>query len=192
MPAYKAVVFDRDSTLNVTTQILRAGQKPGDATDGYVLSPDELALFPCVQPALATLRAQGVRLFVFTQQNGIGKGLVTSAGIDAIHAHMNALLGADAAIEKFYYAWSIPGQPVDARAKPSPAMLHEVMQEHGLAAADILVAGDSKRDYEAAVAAGMDFVWIRDDLRRVAEADMQKTGCAVYEDVAEMVREVFP
>ncbi len=192
MPAYKAVVFDRDSTLNVTTQILRAGQKPGDPTDGYVLSRDELRLFPAVKPALAVLRAQGVRLFVFTQQNGIGKGLVTPADVDAIHMHMNVLLGADAAIEKFYYAWSIPGQPADPRAKPSPAMLNEIIQEHGLKAAEVLVAGDSKRDYDAAMAAGMDFVWIRDDLRRVAEADMQKTGCAVYDDVAEMVRELFP
>lgn len=191
MPAYKAVVFDRDSTLNVTTQILRTGQKPGDPTDGYVLSPEELALFPSVKPALTSLRAQGLRLFVFTQQNGIGKGLVTPAEIDAIHAHMNMLLGADAAIEKFYYAWSVPGQPVDPRAKPSPAMLFEIMQEHGFKAAEVLVAGDSKRDYAAAMAAGMDFVWIRDDLRRVAEADMQKTGCRVYDDVAEMVRDLF-
>lgn len=191
MPAYKAVVFDRDSTLNVTTQILRAGQKQGDPTDGYVLSPDEMQLFPAVVPALTALRARGIRLFVFTQQNGIGKGLITPQQLDDIHIHMNNLLGPAAAIEKFYYAWSTPGQPEDPRAKPSPAMLHEIMHDHGFNAADVVVVGDSKRDYKAAIAAGLDFIWIRDDLRRVPEEDMRRTGCPIYDDVGEMVRAAF-
>lgn len=191
MPAYKAVVFDRDSTLNVTTQILRAGQKPGDATDGYVLSPDEMQLFPSVVPALTALRAQGVRLFVFTQQNCIGKGLITAEQVEGIHHYMNGLLGPAAAIEKFYYAWNKPGQGEDPRAKPSPAMLLEIMQDHGFTAADVLVVGDSKRDYKAAVAAGMDFVWIRDDLRRLPEEEMRQTGCPVFDDVGEMVHSIF-
>lgn len=192
MKKYKAVIFDRDATLNATTQILRAGQQAGDATDGYVLAPDELSLFPAVKPALAALRAQGVLPFVFTQQNCIGKGLVTAAAVAAIHAHMNVLLGADATIEKFYLAWDTPGQGEDARAKPSPAMIAEIMADYGLKPEDILVAGDSKRDYKSACAAGVDFVWIRDDLQRVSEADMQATGCAIYDDVLAMTQDIFP
>ncbi|MDP2205017.1 MAG: HAD-IIIA family hydrolase [Alphaproteobacteria bacterium] len=191
MKQYKAVIFDRDATLNTTTQILRAGQAAGDATDGYVLAPDELSLFPAVKPAMAALRAQGILPFVFTQQNCIGKGLVTPAGVEAIHAHMNMLLGADAAIEKFYLAWNTPGQGDDARAKPSPAMIFEIMADYGLKPEEVLVAGDSKRDYKSARAADVDFVWIRDDLRRVSEADMQATGCAIYDDVLAMTQAVF-
>jgi hypothetical protein len=37
----------------------------------------------------------------------------------------------------------------------------------------------------------VDFVWIRDDLRRVSEADMQSTGCKIYDDVQGMVRDIF-
>jgi len=192
MKRYKAVIFDRDATLNATTQILRKGQAAGEATDGYVLAPDELTLFPAVKPALAALRAQGILPFVFTQQNCIGKGLVSAAGVEAIHAHMNALLGPDAAIEKFYLAWNTPGQGEDARAKPSPAMIFEIMADYGLKSEDILVAGDSKRDYKSARAAGVDFVWIRDDLKRVSEADMQATGCAVYDDVLAMAQDILP
>jgi len=192
MKRYKAVIFDRDATLNATTQILRKGQAAGEATDGYVLAPDELTLFPAVKPALAALRAQGILPFVFTQQNCIGKGLVTAAGVEVIHAHMNALLGPDAAIEKFYLAWNTPGQGEDARAKPSPAMVFEIMADYGLKPEDILVAGDSKRDYKSARAAGVDFVWIRDDLKRVSEADMQATGCAIYDDVLAMAQDLLP
>ena len=53
MSIYKAVIFNRDATLNRTTQILRAGQTAGDTTDGYVLASHELELFPAVRPALA-------------------------------------------------------------------------------------------------------------------------------------------
>ncbi|HRI75535.1 MAG TPA: HAD-IIIA family hydrolase [Alphaproteobacteria bacterium] len=192
MSAYKAVIFDRDATLNRTTQILRAGQAAGDKTDGYVLAPHELELFPAVKPALVALRALGVLPFVFTQQNCIGKGLVSADDVAAIHAHMNGILGTAAAIEKFYLAWSVPGQPEDARAKPSPAMILEMMQEYALKPADVLAAGDSMRDYKSARAAGVDFVWIRDDLGRVSEADMQATGCKIYDDVQAMVRDIFP
>lgn len=48
------------------------------------------------------------------------------------------------------------------------------------------------RDYKSARAAGVDFVWIRDDLGRVSEADMQATGCKIYDDVQAMVRDIFP
>ena len=52
----KAFIFDRDGTLNRTTQILRAGQKEGDPTDGYVLAPHELELLPGVREALSVLQ----------------------------------------------------------------------------------------------------------------------------------------
>lgn len=188
---YKAVVFDRDATLNCTTQILRAGQAAGDKTDGYVLAREELVLFPAVKPALEALRKAGILPFVFTQQNCIGKGLIDAAGVEDIHAHMNGLLGPDAQVEKFYLAWSVPGQAEDPRAKPSPAMIFEIMSEYNLAPQHVLVAGDSMRDYKSARAAGVDFVWIRDDLQRVSEAEMQATGCAVYDDVLQMVQNIL-
>lgn len=184
---YKAVIFDRDATLNKTTQILRAGQKAGDQTDGYVLSPDELTLLPAVKPALTLLRQRGILPFVFTQQNCIGKGLVSKEGVDAIHAHMNDLLGDTARIEKFYLAWNVPNQPDDPRAKPSPAMINEVLSDYNFKKVDVLVVGDSLRDYRSAKAAGVDFVWVRDDLHRVPEDVMQETGCPVFDDVQEVI-----
>lgn len=187
----KAVIFDRDATLNKTTQILRAGQQSGDPTDGYVLSPAELELFPVVRPALALLRQRGIKPFVFTQQNCIGKGLVSVEEVNAIHAHMNERLGAAARIEKFYLAWNVKGESESTRAKPSPAMIHEVMAEYHLKPEEIIVAGDSMRDYKSAKAAGVAFVWVRDDLKRVSEEDMRATGCPVYDDVKAFADDLF-
>lgn len=182
----KAVILDRDGTLNRTTDILRPGQGPGDKTDGYVLKPEELDLFPTTKPALKLLRENGITPFVYTQQNCIGKGLVTKEEIDAVHAHMNAVLGEGARIEAFKLAWQVPGAEPDPRAKPSPAMILEIMEEYGLAPSDVVAVGDSKRDYKSAEAAGVDFIWIRDDLQRVPEADMTATDCPVFDDVLQM------
>lgn len=187
----KAVIFDRDATLNKTTQILRAGQQAGDKTDGYVLTPAELELFPAVKPAITMLRQRGIKPFVFTQQNCIGKGLVSVEDVNAIHEHMNDLLGAGARIEKFYLAWNVTGDPESARAKPSPAMIHEIMAEYNLKPEEMIVVGDSMRDYQSAKAAGVSFVWVRDDLRRVAEEDMRATGCPVYDDVKAFADDLF-
>ncbi|HEX2751595.1 MAG TPA: HAD-IIIA family hydrolase [Alphaproteobacteria bacterium] len=187
----KAVIFDRDATLNKTTQILRAGQQPGDPMDGYVLSPQELELFPAVKPALAMLRQRGIKPFVFTQQNCIGKGLVSVEQVNAIHDHMNDQLGAGARIEKFYLAWNMKDAPENARAKPSPAMIHEIMAEYNLKPEEIIVVGDSMRDYKSAKAAGVAYVWVRDDQKRVVEEEMRATGCPVYDDVKAFADDLF-
>ena len=186
---YKAIIFDRDATLNHTTQILRHHQAPDAPTDGYVLCPAELRLFDGVKPALTLLRQNGLTPFVFTQQNCIGKGLVTQEDVSQIHQNKTTLLGHDARIEAIYVACSTPSQPKDPRAKPSPAMIFEIMKDHNLQPADILVMGDSKRDHMAAVAAGVDFVWVRDDLNRVSDADMAKTGCPIFNDVLSAVQQ---
>lgn len=193
MQKIRAVIFDRDATLNATTQILRPWQSADETkTDGYVLAPGELSLFPSVKPALTLLRAQGILPFVFTQQNCVGKGLLSAQGLADIHARMNELLGQGAAIEKFYTAWNTAGQPEDPRAKPSPAMIHEILADYGLSAAEVIVVGDSKRDYKSAKAASVDFVWVRDDLGRVSEEEMQATGCPVFDDVLAFVQAQFP
>ncbi len=176
---YKAVIFDRDGTLNRTTRILRAGQHAQDPTDGYVLHPDELELLPTAAQTIALLRQNSVLPFVFTQQNCIHKGLVTLPVIDDIHARMNMLLGPLAQIEAFYVAVS----PHDPRAKPAPTMIHEIMSAYALAPHQIVVIGDSRRDCQAAQAAGVDFIWVRDDLARVTEDVMRASGYPVFDDV---------
>ena len=144
---FKAVVFDRDGTLNRNASLNLY----------YVTRPDELELFSGVKETLTLLRQQNILPFVFTQQNGISKEdwpQMTEEALAAVHARMQEMLGAAAKIEKFYHA------PADdhAWAKPGAGMLQAIMDEYGYAPEEMLVVGDSKRDYEAAVAAGCPFV----------------------------------
>lgn len=182
----KAFIFDRDGTLNHTTQILRPGQKAGDPTDGYVLSPDELTLLPGVKGALSHLTSRGIRSFVFTQQNSVGKGLLDEETLRAIHDRMNGLLAPDALISEFFYAT----HKDDPRAKPNPLMIEKILEKYALQKDEVIVAGDSMRDYRAALAAGVRFAWVRDDLNRVTDADMQATGCPIFNNVMDLVTEI--
>lgn len=187
----KAVIFDRDATLNETTQILRSGQKAGDKTDGYVLAKEELKLFAAVQTAMQKLRQHGITPFVFTQQNSIGKGLTTKENVDAIHQHMNDILGDDGKIEAYYVAWQVPNAEPDPRAKPSPAMILEILNDYGLEKEDVIVIGDSMRDYQSAKNADVQYMWVRDDLKRLSEVQMQETDCPVFDNVLEAVDHIL-
>lgn len=182
----KAFIFDRDGTLNHTTQILRPGQAVGDATDGYVLSPDELALLPGVREALAILAVRGIKSFVFTQQNSVGKGLLDEETLHKIHGRMNLLLSPETQIDDFFYAT----HKDDPRAKPNPLMIEQILEKHALQKHEVVVAGDSMRDCKAAVAAGVRFAWVRDDLNRVSDADMQTTGWPIFSNVMDLVTEI--
>lgn len=77
----KALFLDRDGVLNVLRH------------NDYVKSPDELVLLPGVAEAVAVCRRHFDYIFVVTNQQGIGKGLMTEDDLDAIHAKLLAAIG---------------------------------------------------------------------------------------------------
>ncbi|MFM7605215.1 MAG: histidinol phosphate phosphatase, partial [Prosthecobacter sp.] len=77
-----AVFFDRDGVVNVS---------PGE---GYVLREEDFHLSPGIIEALIVCRKRGFLLILCTSQQGVGKGLMTQATLDAIHALMQDRLAA--------------------------------------------------------------------------------------------------
>lgn len=146
----KAIAFDRDGTLNDMAL-------PNGESLYYVLKPSELKLFDDVPPALAQLRQAGILPYVFTQQNGIGKGLLTEDGLADIHAECQRHLGEEARIEAYYHAPTNDAPD----GKPHPGMLHKIMKAANCAPHELLAVGDSLRDYECAQNAGVPFIFLR-------------------------------
>ena len=72
--------LDRDGVIN---QYL-----PGE----YVRTPDELVILPGVVDAIKALKDAGWQVAMVTNQQGIGKGLMTPADLDAVHAKLYAAL----------------------------------------------------------------------------------------------------
>jgi D-glycero-D-manno-heptose 1,7-bisphosphate phosphatase len=99
--------LDRDGVINART--------PGD----YVRTPEAFQLLPQVPEAIAVLKNYFQRIFVVTNQAGIGKGLMTYADIDAVHATMQSMI--PTVFDGIYYCPHRPEQNCNCR-KPKPGM----------------------------------------------------------------------
>ncbi|MFT7433002.1 MAG: D-glycero-D-manno-heptose 1,7-bisphosphate phosphatase [Alphaproteobacteria bacterium] len=177
---YKAIIFDRDGTLNATST------GPG----GYVLSPKDIKLLPHVQESLAQLKSKGVALYVFTQQRCINKGLLKVEVLNQIHDRLNALLGDAADIDAFYYCPHLADEGCDC-SKPKPGMLFDCMKDHNLKPEEVLVVGDSVRDYDSAKAASLDFAFVPNDLGKHTAEEYAATGKALYKDLEKLIAGEF-
>ena len=78
-PPLRAVLFDRDGTL--------VHDVP------YNGNPDLVKPVDGAAEALESLRRNGVRIGVLTNQSGVGRGLVSRAAVDAVNARVDGLLG---------------------------------------------------------------------------------------------------
>lgn len=177
---YKAIIFDRDGTLNATSR----------SEGGYVLNAEDLTLLPFVQESLKKLKDKGLKLYVFTQQRCIGKGLLSEESLTEIHKKLNALLGEDASIDTFYHCPHL----VDAGcacSKPKAGMLFDCMKEHNLNPEEVLVVGDSLRDFYAAQNAHLDFAFVPNDLGKHTSEEYAATGAPYFQNLHDLVNKLF-
>src|SRR5512133_1038021 len=98
----RAVFLDRDGTLIEEAH--------------YLSRPEQVVVFPGAGAALKQLQEAGFKLFLVTNQSGVGRGYFTLADVEAVHARLTAELGAaGAGFEKIYVAPEAPDQPSRGR-----------------------------------------------------------------------------
>ena len=139
-PLRAALFLDRDGV------IIRDG--------GYLGKPTAVVLLPGVRDALrCAVRTH--RLFVLTNQSGIGRGYYTWQDAEAVNARMLALLRLPApGIEQIAMA---PERPEEASPyrKPSPRYLLETMAWEDLDPAQCWMVGDRLADLRTGIRAGI-------------------------------------
>jgi D-glycero-D-manno-heptose 1,7-bisphosphate phosphatase len=141
MPTNQAVFLDRDGVLIEERR--------------YLHRVDEVAIFPGTGPALRRLQDAGFRLFVITNQSGVGRGYFTLAEVALVHAHLeNELAKSGVRFEEIYVAPEAPDQPSRGR-KPSPQFLFEARAAFGLDLAQSYMVGDKLIDLECGWNAGV-------------------------------------
>lgn len=134
-------VLDRDGVINFDSA-------------AYIKHPDEWRPIPGSIEAIAQLSQAGMRVFIVTNQSGIGRGFFTLATLDAIHARLRgAVTAAGGAIAAIYFCPHLPGDGCDCR-KPRVGLLRRLETEHGLALARQPLVGDKWSDLEAARGVG--------------------------------------
>ena len=120
--------------------------------EGYMSRPEQIELLPGAADALRRARSAGVRLYLVTNQSGIGRGYYTMSDAEACNRRLEELLGV--AFDGICIAPERPDEPSRYR-KPSPAYLRERIAEDGLDPARCRAVGDKVSDLECGLAAGV-------------------------------------
>ena len=150
----QALILDRDGTLIEHVP--------------YLSDPADVRLLPGVREALQYARTAGARLFLHSNQSGIGRGYFTNAAVVACNQRLIELLDlGPAPFERICIAAEAPDQPSSYR-KPSPGFAREIIRDFDLQPGQLCYLGDRGSDLATARAAGTRGVGIAtglDDLR---------------------------
>ncbi len=131
----KALFLDRDGTLILDKH--------------YLFDPAGVELIPGAIEALTRARALGYKLFLFTNQSGIGRGMYTMDDVHRCNDRMDELLGLPRPIfDGMCIVPEAPDQPSEYR-KPSPRYIFETIKDHGLDPAQCWMVGDRESDIHA-------------------------------------------
>ncbi|WP_342471229.1 HAD-IIIA family hydrolase [Promicromonospora iranensis] len=164
-PPVRAVLFDRDGTL------VRDVPYNGD--------PDAVVPMPGARRVLDGLRAGGIRVGVVSNQSAIGRGLLTSAQVDAVDERVRRLLGP-------FDTWQrCPHRPEDECTcrKPEPGLVLRAAAALGVLPAECAVVGDIGSDVGAAVASGARGVLVPTEVTRREETSAAPVVAATLDEV---------
>jgi D-glycero-D-manno-heptose 1,7-bisphosphate phosphatase len=144
----KTLFLDRDGVINT----LRVGR--------YVATWSDFAFEPGFPEALVWLRDYFHRIVIITNQQGIGKGLMTPAQLDRVHEEMlRNIQESGGGIDGIVVCPHLAEEQCSCR-KPAPGMLlHAQMYLPGVSCTNAYFLGDSIADMEAARTAGCIPVW---------------------------------
>jgi len=126
------VLLDRDGTINEEV--------------GYVMHPDELRLIPGAREALRELQDLGLGLVVITNQTPVGRGDLSTAELDAIHARLQELLAdGGVSLDGIEVCPHRRDEGCDCR-KPATGLVERAARTHGFDPAQSWVVGDHTGD----------------------------------------------
>jgi len=112
-----AIILDRDGVINQ------------DSPD-YIKHVDELHLFDTSIQAIAKLHLAGLKVFIITNQSGIGRGLYSEQTLTAMHRKLySAVIAAGGDIQAIYYCPHHPDEKCLCR-KPKTTLFERLSVEH--------------------------------------------------------------
>ena len=121
----------------------------------YLHRVEDIVFLPGVAAALKRLSDAGFKLFIVSNQSGVGRGYFTLADMERVNEHLcRELARAGVRLEKIYIAPEAPSQPSRGR-KPSPQFLFDARDEFGVDLAQSFMIGDKLIDLECGWNAGV-------------------------------------
>jgi len=166
--------LDRDGVINKRLM--------GD----YVKTVQEFELLPGVAEALSLAGRHFGVIVVVTNQQGIGKGIMTERNLSEVHDYCSGLIAeAGGRIDRYYFAPELAGSGEGLR-KPEPGMALLAKQDFPqIDFAKSIMCGDSDSDIEFGRKLGMKTVYVSADGDTHPEADL--TVSSLFEGIKQLL-----
>ena len=137
----RAVFLDRDGTII--------------EEKNYLCRAEDVVVFPGAAAALLRLQRADFKLFIVSNQAGVGRGYFTLLDVEKVNQHLLQELGREQVrFAKVYIAPEAPGVPSRGR-KPSPQFLLDARDEFGVDLSRSYMIGDKLIDLECGWNAGV-------------------------------------
>jgi histidinol-phosphate phosphatase family protein len=147
-PAW-TLFLDRDGVINKKID------------DDYVRSTEQFEWLPGVQEAMKKLATLFGKVIIVSNQQGVGKGLMTTNDVESIHQHISETIASvGGRIDRIYYAPQLKAENSTFR-KPNTGMAHEAKKDFPeIDFSKSIMVGDSISDMEFGKGVGMKTVYI--------------------------------
>lgn len=141
MAQIKNILLDRDGTVIVDKH--------------YLSDPEGVELIPDGGRALAALQQAGMRMYVVTNQSGIGRGYFSEDDLHACTVRLDELAELfGAMIEDTVFCPHAPEEECDCR-KPLTGMWNQLKDMYGLLPEESVMIGDKQADIDFGKNAGL-------------------------------------
>lgn len=136
-----AIFLDRDGTII--------------EDKNYISRPDQVIILPGAVAALQNLQSAGFKLFIVSNQSGVGRGYFSLEDAEKVNEHLRQEFGRKGVkFERIYIAPEAPNVPSRGR-KPSPQFLFDARDEFGINLAQSFMIGDKMIDLQCGWNAGV-------------------------------------
>ncbi len=154
---------------------------------GYVMEPEQLILEVAVADAIAEFNELFARVIVVTNQQGIGKGLMSEAQLDRVHQKLRDEVAASGGhIDNIYYCTDLANTG-SALRKPETGMGLKAKEDFPeIDFSKSIMVGDNITDLQFGKGLGMKTIFIRTDLEeQTSEVD------TLSDEVVDWLKDVF-
>lgn len=137
----KVVFLDRDGVINRDS-------------DGFIKRVAEFVFIPRSLDAIRLLTESGFEVIVISNQSGVGRGIISSEGLSAIHRHLIKTVETHGGrIKSIFFCPHRPEDDCDCR-KPKPGLIWKARDTYGISLSKAAMIGDKAIDIDCGRRAG--------------------------------------
>ncbi len=148
-----AIFFDRDGVVNVRL------------IDKYVLNISQFEFISGFFSLFEQIKKLGFLAILITNQQGIGKGLMTEQALDSIHNYMQSelILNTGFCFDDIFFCSELK-ETNSFRRKPNPGMIIEAIEKYNINVTKSYFIGDSYSDIIAGNSTGLTTIYLNDNI----------------------------